>query len=302
MVKKTERYLLPIDGSASSLGTVRYISNIPSFKNAEIVLFHVLTMLPEHYFDLEYQDQHKPYATRLAEIKVWEMEREKRFEEFFRKAKGQFRRSGFPDKSIQEKLRAKRLGIARDIIQEADQGKYAAVVISRKGAGQLKDIVLGNVTNKMLERILSLPLCLVGQSPKPGKILLAFDGSPGSKNAVDFAGHRMGTSGFEIELIHVIRGEHEKYVSLAKESMEIEFDQMKKQLIGLGFEPDMITSKIVTGAGSRAGTIVKEASLGNYGTIVIGRRGLSRVQEFIMGRVSNKVVQMAKKQAVWVVN
>ena len=40
---------------------------------------------------------------------------------------------------------------------------------------------------------------------------------------------------------------------------------------------------------------------GGYGTIVVGRRGLSTVEEFDMGRVSNKLVQAAKDRAVWVV-
>jgi hypothetical protein len=35
--------------------------------------------------------------------------------------------------------------------------------------------------------------------------------------------------------------------------------------------------------------------------IVVGRRGLSRVEEFFMGRVSDKVLQLAKEMAVWVV-
>jgi hypothetical protein len=47
--------------------------------------------------------------------------------------------------------------------------------------------------------------------------------------------------------------------------------------------------------------IVREAE-GRYGCVVGGRRGLSEVLDFFMGRVSNKVVHMAEKQAVWVVN
>jgi hypothetical protein len=46
---------------------------------------------------------------------------------------------------------------------------------------------------------------------------------------------------------------------------------------------------------------MEEATKGGYGTIVVGRRGVSKVYEFLMGRVSNKVIQMAKDQAVWVV-
>ena len=54
--------------------------------------------------------------------------------------------------------------------------------------------------------------------------------------------------------------------------------------------------KIITGVYSRAKAIVEEARLGNYGTIVVGRRGLSKVQEFFIGRGSNQVIQLAKKK------
>ena len=52
---------------------------------------------------------------------------------------------------------------------------------------------------------------------------------------------------------------------------------------------------------SRAGTIVDQARRGGYGTIVVGRKGVTRVEEFFMGRVSSKVLQLAKDMAVWVV-
>ena len=69
-----------------------------------------------------------------------------------------------------------------------------------------------------------------------------------------------------------------------------------------GFNANQIGTDIITGAESRAGTIIQEATEGGYSTIVVGRRGLSRIKEFIMGGVSNKIIQMAREQAVWVVS
>ncbi|MBE9535512.1 MAG: universal stress protein, partial [Proteobacteria bacterium] len=48
--------------------------------------------------------------------------------------------------------------------------------------------------------------------------------------------------------------------------------------------------------------IIQYALKGEYGTIVVGRRGLSEVEEFPMGRVSNKIIHMSKELAVWVVS
>ena len=69
-----------------------------------------------------------------------------------------------------------------------------------------------------------------------------------------------------------------------------------------GLRPDQISTKTASGVASRAKAIVEEAKNGGYGTIVVGRRGLSRVEEFFMGRVSNKVMQLAQAMAVWVVS
>ena len=61
-------------------------------------------------------------------------------------------------------------------------------------------------------------------------------------------------------------------------------------------------TKLVTGARSRASGIIEEAEEGGYGTIVVGRRGMSGVEEFFMGSVSNKVLHLAKEMAVWIVS
>jgi nucleotide-binding universal stress UspA family protein len=58
---------------------------------------------------------------------------------------------------------------------------------------------------------------------------------------------------------------------------------------------------LVSDVPSRAEAIVKEAREGDYGTIVLGRRGLSKVQEFLLGRVSNKVINIIRRRALWIV-
>jgi nucleotide-binding universal stress UspA family protein len=70
----------------------------------------------------------------------------------------------------------------------------------------------------------------------------------------------------------------------------------------VGFDPKALTVKTVTGVSTRAAAIVQEASEGRYGSIVVGRRGLSKVYELSMGCVANKVIQLARDHAVWIVS
>jgi len=133
----------------------------------------------------------------------------------------------------------------------------------------------------------------------------------------------LGGSNYEVTLLHVIREtnfyiwqrEREDYIpSELEESLEERwseeergemrpvFDEARIRLINAGFNPNRVTTKFIRGVPSRAGVIFEEAKLGRYGSIVVGRRGLSKVEEFFMGRVSNKVLHLAKEMAVWVVS
>jgi nucleotide-binding universal stress UspA family protein len=80
------------------------------------------------------------------------------------------------------------------------------------------------------------------------------------------------------------------------------FDRAKETLAGYHVSSGRITTDILYGEESRAGAILREAKSGDYGTIALGRRGLSRIEEFFMGRVTNKVAHMAKGLALWIVN
>jgi nucleotide-binding universal stress UspA family protein len=47
---------------------------------------------------------------------------------------------------------------------------------------------------------------------------------------------------------------------------------------------------------------LQTADQGGFDTIVMGRRGLSRVEQFFAGRVSTKVLQLGRTYNVWIVN
>jgi nucleotide-binding universal stress UspA family protein len=88
-----------------------------------------------------------------------------------------------------------------------------------------------------------------------------------------------------------------------KAGKEIE-PYMKKaedMLIRAGVSESQISQKIVDGSRSAANDILEEARNNQYGTIVMGRRGISGVQEFFMGSVSSKVLQNSTSMAVWIV-
>ena len=177
--------------------------------------------------------------------------------------------------------------------------------------------MLGSVANKLLEKLARVSLCIVGGEPGAGKVLLALDTSDGAMQAAKFVRNMLGGSIQEVKMLHVVRGlgaHQREQVNLVKpdfekEWLEIEenritsvFEKAKNFFLKGGLDPRRLSTKVISGVSSRSATIVREAQEGGYGTIVLGRRGLSKVQDFFMGRVGYKVIQQAEKHAVWVVS
>ncbi len=72
-------------------------------------------------------------------------------------------------------------------------------------------------------------------------------------------------------------------------------------LIAAGFNESRIVQKVQKKKNGVARDIVDEAQKG-YQIIVMGRRGLSGVQEFLMGSVSQKVIHTVKDVSIVIVN
>lgn len=78
-------------------------------------------------------------------------------------------------------------------------------------------------------------------------------------------------------------------------------EQAKGQLVAAGFDKDRIQLKVQIKKAGIARDIIEEAK-GGYAMIIMGRRGLSGVQEFILGSVSQKVLHSVKDISVLIVN
>ncbi len=304
MGKHRGRILLAVDGSDQAFETVRYVSQLFPSKRMETVLFHVATKVPEGFWDVE---KNPAFKHKLSSVAAWATREQTVVQEFMERARQLFLDRGVPEDKVSVKMEARKKGIARDIITESQRG-YDAVVVGRLGKSHLKDLVWGSVANKLIWRLTHLPVCVVGGSPQDGKILVALDTSEETTKVLDFAGNMMDMTDCEVTLLHVIRGlefwteDSSEELQNAEKAATTLLEEAIGRLERAGLNRDRISTKISSGAASRAEAIVEEARKGGCGTIVVGRTGLSRVEEFFMGRVSKKVLQLAKWTAVWVVS
>jgi nucleotide-binding universal stress UspA family protein len=304
MSKNKGKILLAVDGSDQAFEAVRYVSELFPPKRVEVVLFHALSKVPEGFWDVE---KSQAFKHKLSSAAAWATQENKVIQEFMERGRQLLLNQGMPEDKVSVKVEERKKGIARDIIAESNQD-YDAVVLGRLGKSKLKDLIWGSVADKLIGRLTHVPVCVVGGSPQVGKVLVALDTSDEAKKVLDFAGSMMDITDCEVKLLHVIRG-MEAWTADASETLReaekaatILLEEAVDRLQKAGLNRERISTEIRSGAASRAEAIVEEARKSGCGTIILGRKGLSRVKEFFMGRVSKKVLQIAKWNAVWVVS
>jgi nucleotide-binding universal stress UspA family protein len=314
-----DRIMVAVDGSESALHSVRYAASILDPRRFSVVLFHILTRVPESFIDVQ---KLPGYRYRLVSVDAWEQQQDKIIRDFMEKARQRLSEAGFPEGSVEVRIEERKVGIARDVAAELRNG-YRGVVVGRKGMSELKDFMLGSIANKILE-LVSVPVWIVGGPHTGRKFLMCMDNSEGSMRTVRYLAEVLGGwKECEVSLFHAVRGHGglrkfireafssesdksaieslEKELNEAARLLEPSFDKAGAMLVSSGIGADSITKKIASCAGNCANAIMEEVEKGGYDTIVVGRRGLSKVEEFVMGRVSSKVIHLAGEKTVWVV-
>ena len=152
-------------------------------------------------------------------------------------------------------------------------------------------------------------------------ILVAFDDSDNAMRAAEFVAKSF-THDSTITLLSILQDsialcdmnspeltpyfltQQSAFCALEEKKREIVNEAMEKakgMFVSSGFIEKNISMKIEKKKSGIARDIINEAQSG-FDLIVVGRRGLSGIMEFILGSVSQKVLQYAKDTSVLVVN
>ncbi len=87
-----------------------------------------------------------------------------------------------------------------------------------------------------------------------------------------------------------------------EDKMNVIFNRAREILWEGDFTADQISTHFRVHSGEVAVVILDEARHLNCSTIVLGRRGLGRVREFLWGSVSRSVAKLAREITVWIVD
>ena len=155
----------------------------------------------------------------------------------------------------------------------------------------------------------------------PSKVLIALDDSENAARAVGYVSRNFSTD-HEVTLFSVtpdtpmlcninspeltpyFTSQRDVFCALEdkkKALIEAAADRAKDLLVKAGFKKEKISVKVQARKKGIARDIVAEAESG-YDTIVMGRRGLSGIKEFVMGSVSQKVLHSVKDATVVIVS
>jgi len=153
------------------------------------------------------------------------------------------------------------------------------------------------------------------------KILAAFDESENAMRAVEYIASSFSND-HEITLLSIIpdtaaicdmnspslipyfQERQASFCAIEDQKRELvneALDKAKDMLMEAGFEEKNITTKVQTKDKGVVRDIINEAEKG-YDTIVAGRKGHSKVTEFIFGSVSQKILNVARGVSVILVD
>ncbi|MFZ5563534.1 MAG: universal stress protein [Thermodesulfobacteriota bacterium] len=141
-------------------------------------------------------------------------------------------------------------------------------------------------------------------------ILFAVNDSASSKAAVAYlAGLPLCPDQIRVRLIHVFRKPSSSEELMGKKFMaeqtaryQAVLDDAKAQLVKGGFLPELIDTELVSDPyDTISDGIMDLFSKGDYNMVVIGRKRMSKAEEFVLGDPSVKLVRSLEGAAIVVI-
>jgi nucleotide-binding universal stress UspA family protein len=312
-----KRILLATDGSNFSLSAAAYLADL--YKGSSDLDFTVLNILPAAP-SLYREEQHDPLIRK--DYAEWKKKKTEEGQRYTEEAIKVLRNGDFEESQLQVKHPEQIVGVARDILREAAAGSHDACVIGKKGMGWIDDVLLGSITSKLLEISENHPVWLVsGNEWKSRKVLLAMDHTPSAVQLARYVGEMLrGLEAVQITLYHYCppfdeyfaQEEEGKMTKIERRMVERDekeinslFDEALNAFEDLGYNEKALTTRFEYGKSSStrkiSPAIIKELLEGDYGTLVLGRKGFTQATEFRLGSVVLRTIRKVDNRAVWIV-
>ncbi len=157
-----QKMLIALDSSEGAWHAVEYVGRtFGRTPEAEVILGHILSGLPPAFWDDGHILDEKERERREQRIGRWQAEQEKHWQGLVDKAKARLTAAGFPADKVSSLFKPKYYDVAEDMVSEALAQGCDTIVMGRRGLGTAKSLVLGSVTNKVVQNSRGLAVTIV---------------------------------------------------------------------------------------------------------------------------------------------
>ena len=145
------------------------------------------------------------------------------------------------------------------------------------------------------------------------KILLAVDGSKASARAVHYVGKFASlTTHVEVCILNVYPepppdyytkgGLLDEYQDVREKRALAMFKEARAILVEAGVRENQLTQLVrIAARKTISEEVLAVQAEGDYGTVVAGKRGVSKAEEFLFGSISNALARNSKQFTSWIV-
>ena len=225
-------------------------------------------------------------------------------------------RRGIAAHCIEGVTQARKLGYAKDIIEFAQQGRFDALVVGRRGLSGIAKLYSGSVTANILEQSQVIPVWLVDGGAGAGEVLVAVDGSEASLRVVDHISFMMsGDSKMRATLLHVASNSRNYCEIDLQEQPDAELEEIivrgdkacidqfyarvLEKFNQAGIDEERVQFETIESRRRVGKAVMEFAEKGDYHTLVVGRRGIDK--SFFIGSVSRYMINTLSDGALWVI-
>lgn len=310
--KVSKMIVVPVDGSKNALDSLKYLNLIFGPEHdLKVTIFYVLPALPPILIE---ESRKNPKAVK--QLKEIEKRNINLAEGILEQAEKKLIQKGFDKNRVETLYVKKKIGTARDICNWSEDKRADAMLVSSRGRSRLEAFFLGEVSNKVLEFSRICPVWMVKGHVKLKNVLIAIDPSDSALRAVDHAAFILSGTDCQIRLFHskrdlrrfipkeIFEGAselEELWQHAAGQEIAPYMKKAQQMLFKAGIDESQISTKVVDGSRRPARDILQEAKRSDCGTVVLGRRGVSGVNDYTTGSITRKVLEDSADMAIWIV-
>lgn len=157
-----QKVMIALDSSEGAWHAVEYVARtFGRTPEVEVILAHILSGLPPALWDDGHILNEEERAARERLKASWQAEQEKQWQGLVDKAKARLLAAGLPADKIISVFKPKYFDVAEDLVNEALDRGCDTIVMGRRGLGTAKALVLGSVTNKVVQNSRGLAVIIV---------------------------------------------------------------------------------------------------------------------------------------------